>query len=170
MAVLPIRCVPDPVLRQKAKRVTIFSDRLQKLIDDMVETMHEASGMGLAAPQVGVLLRVVVIHVPEQELIVLINPEVVKKSGERCVTEGCLSIPGYQGEIKRAESVTVKGRDRHGKQVRIKGGEHLGQALEHEIEHLDGILYTDHVESGDKLHKVELQSKKAQNEDKVAGK
>jgi peptide deformylase len=157
VAVIPIRCVPDPVLRQKAKRITIFSDRLQKLVDDMIETLHDANGMGLAAPQVGVSLRLVVLQPPDHDLLVLINPEVVKKSGERNVTEGCLSIPGYQGEIKRAVSVIVKGRDRHGKQIRVKAAnDYLEQALEHEIEHLDGVLYTDHLESPDNLRKLEL--------------
>ena len=157
MAVIPIRCVPDPVLRLKAKRITIFSDRLQKLVDDMIETLHDANGMGLAAPQVGISLRLVVLQPPDHDLLVLINPEVVKKSGERNVTEGCLSIPGYQGEIKRAVSVIVKGRDRHGKQIRVKAAnDYLEQALEHEIEHLDGVLYTDHLESPDNLRKLEL--------------
>ena len=156
MAVIPIRCVPDPVLRQKAKRVTIFSDRLQKLIDDMIETMRAANGMGLAASQVGVSRRLVVLEPPECDLLVIINPEVVKKSGERNVIEGCLSIPGYQGEIKRAVSVIVRGRDRHGKQIRVKAsGDYLAQVLEHEIEHLDGVLYTDHLENPDNLRKLE---------------
>ena len=155
MAILSIRCVPDEVLRQKAKRVRIVSPSVRKLIDDMVETVRSASGVGLAAPQVGVLLRVVVVETPEEGLVALVNPEVVKKSGERDVIEGCLSIPGYQGEIKRSVAVTVKGRDRNGKEVRIKADGILGQGLEHEIDHLNGILYTDYVESDDKLWKAE---------------
>jgi peptide deformylase len=155
MAILPIRVVPDPVLRQKATRVRSVDASIRKLIDNMLETMHSASGVGLAAPQVGVPLRVIVIGIPEQEEITLVNPEVVRKKGERVVNEGCLSVPGYIGEIKRAESVTVKGRDRNGKEIRIKADDLLAQALEHEIDHTNGILYTDHLESMDKLSKIE---------------
>jgi peptide deformylase len=155
MAVLPIRIAPDPVLRQKAKRVRNIDASIHKLIKDMLETMHDAPGVGLAAPQVGVPLRVIVIGIPEQEDFALINPEVVKTKGERVVSEGCLSIPGYVGTLKRAESVTVKGRDPSGKEVRIKAEELLAQALEHEIDHVNGILYTDRLESEDDLKKIE---------------
>ncbi|MDP2729436.1 MAG: peptide deformylase [Dehalococcoidales bacterium] len=155
MAVLPIRLVPDPVLRQKAKRVRSVNGSIHKLISDMIETMYAAPGVGLAAPQVGVSLRVIVIGLPEEEEIILINPEVVRRRGERVVNEGCLSLPGYVGQIKRAESVTVKGRDRDGREVRIKADELLAQALEHEIDHINGRLYTDHLESKDDFHKIE---------------
>ncbi len=155
MAVLPIRVVPDPVLRQKSKRVRFVDKSILKLINNMRETMHAAPGVGLAAPQVGILLRVIVIGIPEQEDIVLINPVVVRKSGERVTNEGCLSVPGYIGEIKRSVSVTVKGRDLTGREIRIKGQELLAQALEHEIDHLNGVLYLEHLESSDKLHKIE---------------
>jgi len=156
MAVLPIRVVPDSALRQKSKRVKAIDDSIKKLIGDMIETLHAVPGRaGLAAPQVGIPLRVVVIGIPEKEDIVLINPEIVRRTGERLVTEGCLSIPGYFGEIKRAQSVKVKGRDRNGKEIRIKADELLAQALEHEIDHLNGVLYIDHLESPDKLYKVE---------------
>jgi peptide deformylase len=121
----------------------------------MLETMHSAGGVGLAAPQLGTLLRVIVIGIPGEEDIALINPEVVRRTGERVVDEGCLSIPGYIGQIKRAESVRVKGRDRNGKEIRIKASELLAQALEHEIDHLNGILYIDYLESMDKLRKLE---------------
>ncbi|OGN90667.1 MAG: peptide deformylase [Chloroflexi bacterium RBG_13_46_14] len=155
MAVLPIRKAPDPVLRQKAKRVRTINASIHKLINDMLETMHDAPGVGLAAPQIGIPLRVIVIGIPEQEDFALINPEVVKTRGERVVNEGCLSIPGYMGKLKRAESVTVKGRDPSGKEVRIKAEELLAQALEHEIDHVNGILYTDRLESEDDLKKIE---------------
>ena len=156
MAVLQIRTLPDPVLRQKAKRVTKIDDSIQKLIDDMIDTLHaEPNRAGLAAPQVGVLLRVAVIEVPEQELITLINPEIVKKEGERIVQEGCLSVPGYFGEIKRAVTVKVKAQNRYGKQFRLKAQGLLAQALEQEIEHLDGTLYIDHIESPEKLFEIE---------------
>jgi peptide deformylase len=120
----------------------------------MLETMQQAGGVGLAAPQVGVSLRLVVIQMPEEEPIVLVNPEIVKCSGEREVVEGCLSVPGYAAHIKRSVSVTAKGRDRTGKEIRIKGEGLLAQALEHEIEHLDGILYIDHLASPDDLQRV----------------
>jgi peptide deformylase len=156
MAVLPIRALPDPMLRQKAKRVKTIDSSIQKLIADMIETMHAVPGrVGLAAPQVGVSLRVVVIGLPEEEDIVLVNPEIVRRSGERVVTEGCLSVPGYYGQIKRAEAVTAKGRDARGKEIRIKADELLAQALEHEIDHLNGVLYIDHLEGRDNLHQVE---------------
>ena len=155
MAILPVRVVPDPVLRQKSKRVRTINDSIQKLISDMIETMHEAPGVGLAAPQVGVPLRVIVISLPEQEDIALINPGIMRKSGERLVNEGCLSIPGYVGEVKRAESVTVKGRNQNGKEIRIKADGLLAQALEHEIDHINGTLYIDQLESMDKLRKIE---------------
>ena len=155
MAVLQIRTLPDPVLRQKAKRVTKIDDFIQKLIDDMIDTLRaDPNRAGLAAPQVGVLLRVAVIEVPEQELITMINPEIVEKEGERIVQEGCLSIPGYFGEIKRAATVKVKARDRYGKQFRLKAQGVLAQALEQEIEHLDGILYIDHLENQEKLFEI----------------
>ena len=155
MTVIPIRVAPDPILRQKAKRVRTIDGSIHRLIDDMLETMHTASGVGLAAPQVGVPLRVIVIGIPEEEAIVLINPEIVRKTGERIINEGCLSIPGYVGEVKRAESVRVKGRDPKGKDIRLKAERLLAQALEHEIDHLNGVLYIDYLESLDKLRKIE---------------
>ncbi len=160
MAVIPIRSMPDPVLRQKAKRVRTINGSIQKLISDMIETMHSAHGVGLAAPQIGIPLRVIVIGLPEEEAIVLINPEIVRRKGERLVNEGCLSLPGYVGEIKRAVSITVKGRDQNGKEIRIKADELLAEVLEHEIDHLNGALYIDHLESRDKLRKIEPEESK----------
>ena len=155
MAILPIRVLPDLVLRQKSKRVRAIDSSIHELIGNMIETMHSASGVGLAAPQVGVPLRVIVIGIPDQEEIVLINPEIVRRRGEHLVNEGCLSVPGYTGEVKRAVSVTAKGRDPNGKEIRIKADELLAQALEHEIDHLNGVLYVDQLESMDKLRKIE---------------
>jgi peptide deformylase len=158
MAVLPICHVPnDPVLRQKAKRVPSIDGSIRRLIDDMIETMRQANGVGLAAPQVGVPLRVIVVQMPGEEPIVLINPEIARRTGEQAVTEGCLSVPGYYGEIKRSAEVTVKGKDRRGKAIRIKATSLMAEALEHEIDHLNGRLYIDHIESADRLHKVEHQ-------------
>ena len=156
MAILPVCHFPDePVLRQKAKRVSRIDSSIQRLIDNMVETMQQVSGVGLAAPQVGVPLRVIVLRMPEEALMAIINPEIVKRAGEQEVMEGCLSIPGYFGEIKRSVSVTVKGRNRQGKAIRIKATGLMAEALEHEIDHLNGVLYIDHLESHDKLHKIE---------------
>ena len=156
MAVFPIRTLPDPVLRQKAKRVRNIDGSIKKLIADMLETMHADPGrVGLAAPQIGVSLRVLVIGIPEEEDIILVNPQIVRKKGERLVGEGCLSIPGYTGQVTRAESVTVKGLDQNGKEIRIKAEGLLAQALEHEIDHLNGMLYIDHPETTDTLHRIE---------------
>ncbi len=156
MAVLPIRVLPDPILKQRSKRVRTIDGSIQKLISDMIETIHSIPGrVGLAAPQIGIPLRVIVICLPEEEDIVIINPEIVRRRGERLVDEGCLSLPGYVGQIKRAESVTVKGRDQNRKEIRIKADELLAQALEHEIDHINGKLYVDHLESMDNLHKIE---------------
>jgi peptide deformylase len=159
MAVLPIRKLPDPVLRQKAKKISGVDKSILKIISDMVETLHDASGVGLAAPQIGVSLRLVVICLPEEdsEDIILINPEIIKRSGQREIEERCLSIPGYAGQVKRAVTVTVKARNKTGKEFRLKADELLAQALEHEIDHLDGILYVDRLDSQDKLSRVETQ-------------
>jgi peptide deformylase len=155
MAVLPLRFLPDPVLRQRAKRITTLDSSIQRLIDDMLETMPAVYGVGLAAPQVGKSLRLAVIGLPDEEPLVLVNPEIVRRIGERIVEEGCLSVPGYRGEVKRSVAVTVKARDRNGRQLRIKGTELLAHALEHELDHLNGVLYVDHLESPDKLYKIE---------------
>ncbi len=156
MAIIPIRIAPDPILRQKAKRVRSIDKSIRKLIKDMLETMHSASGVGLAAPQVGIPLRVIVIGIPEQEAFALINPQIVRRKGERLINEGCLSIPGYVGEVCRAESITAKGLNPEGREIRIKADELLAQALEHEIDHINGVLYIDRLESPDKLCKIEL--------------
>ena len=158
LAVLPIRTLPDPVLRRKTKRVSTIDRSVKKLIAEMRETLHAEPGrVGLAAPQVGVSLRVTVICLPgeDEKDLVLVNPEIVRRKGERLVSEGCLSIPGYVGDVLRAESVTVKGLDLTGKPVRIKAEELLSQALEHEIDHLNGVLYIDRMENVDNLRKIE---------------
>lgn len=154
MAVLPICHFPDDVLRQKAKRVSRIDSSIQKLIDDMVETMQAVGGLGLAAPQVGVSRRVIVLQEPEAEPVAVINPEIVRRSGAQEVTEGCLSVPGYYGELTRSARVTVKGKDRQGKEIRIKASGLVAEALQHEIDHLNGTLYLDRLESQDKLYQV----------------
>ncbi len=155
MAVLPLRLVPDPILRQKAKRVRNIDDSISKLVEDMVDTMKANDGVGLAAPQVGASLRVIVIQVPGEDVLTMVNPELVKQVGEREVTEGCLSIPGYRGVINRSETVTVKGLNLKGKEVRLKAKDLLAQALEHEVGHIQGTLYTDLLESMDNLYKLD---------------
>ena len=156
MAVRPVHIVPDPILRQKAKRVRTISRSIQKLIDDMIDTMQDAYGVGLAANQVGVLRRVIVIQLPEdEEPRVFINPEIVRRDGEREVEEGCLSIPGYRGLVRRSARVRAKGLDRNGRAVRVNADELLAQALEHEIDHLNGTLYIDHLVDRDQLWKEE---------------
>ncbi len=156
MAVLPIVQVPEPVLRQKTKKIRKIDASIQKLIDDMIETMHDAPGVGLAANQVGVSLRVCVIHIPGDDVVTLINPEIVRRSGTRqCESEGCLSLPGYRGTVPRSEKVVVKGLNRDGRPVRYHASDLFAEAIEHEVDHLDGILYFDYLESIDQLQRLE---------------
>lgn len=157
MTILTILPASNPLVHKKSKRVARIDKSIHKLLDDMLETMRAAGGVGLAAPQVGVLLRVIVIETPDEGLFELVNPEIIKAAGERVVEEGCLCLPGYIGEIKRSETVKAKGVDRDGREVRIKADDLLAEALEHEIDHLNGILFVDHLESMDKLRKLEPQ-------------
>ena len=135
MAILPLRYAPDLILRQKTRKVKEFDKKLRKLVDDMIETMHDAHGVGLAANQVGVSFRVAVIQCPEdQEALVLVNPEVMRREGVREEEEGCLSIPGYRGIAKRSIKVRVRAQDLNGKTFRVKGdNDLLAQALEQHI-------------------------------------
>ena len=146
MTVRQLRHLPAAVLRKKARKVPAIDKSIQRLIDDMIETMQEVGGVGLAAPQVGVSLRVIVLQMPEEEAVAIINPEVVKQSGEAQVVEGCLSLPGQSGEIMRYDAITIKGLDRQGKKIRIKAEGLKAQALQHELDHLNGVLYIDHLE------------------------
>lgn len=148
--------VEDARLRTKCPRVPKIDDSVRQLIDDMVDTMREAPGIGLAAPQVGVLLRVIVCEVGEN-LHVLVNPEVVRAEGEQVADEGCLSIPGYLGEVKRAMKVVVKGKNRSGKEVRIKAEGLLARCFQHEIDHVDGVLFTDRLTDPRTFRKVDPQ-------------
>ena len=165
MAVLQILTQEAPILRQKAKRVPRVDSSIRQLIDDMVDTMVAAPGVGLAAPQVGVGLRVLVIKT-DTNLHVLINPEMVKWEGEQIGLEGCLSIPGYVGEVKRYMQVVARGLNRNGKSVKIKGDALLARAIQHEIDHLDGILFVDKLTSLDTLREVEVGSE--EDEEQIA--
>jgi peptide deformylase len=153
MAILDIVIEGDPVLRKKAVKVRRADDGIRKLADDMFETMLEAPGVGLAAPQVGKSIRLIVVHVPEDEddgtpevSLKLLNPVIIKSHGTQVGAEGCLSIPGWAGDVERAMSVTVKGFDMENKPVRVKANGYLAVVLQHEIDHLDGILFPDRIE------------------------
>ena len=155
MTVLQMRFLPDPVLRQQAKKVGKVPANMKKFTGNMIETMYAEQGVGLAANQVGSLQKVAVIQTPEmEEALVMINPEIVKQEGEREVEEGCLSIPGYRGTVRRSLNVRVRAIGLDGKVMRIKADELLAQALEHEIDHLNGILYIERLVSLDSLWKI----------------
>lgn len=157
MVIHRILTVEAPILRQRARKVTQFDASLHRLLDDMLETMRDAPGIGLAANQIGVPLQVAVIEL-EDKITELVNPEIVKASGEIVDWEGCLSLPGFVAEVKRHGKVTVKARDRHGKEFRVKGEELFARALQHEIDHLNGVLYIDYLESLEELVRVSQQA------------
>jgi peptide deformylase len=152
MTLRQIVTLPDPILRRKARPVTRFDADLQTLIDDMIETMRDAPGVGLAAPQVGVSERVIVVEYAEEEedeqapkkLYVMVNPE-IKTSSEETEEgiEGCLSVPGWQGEVERALSVTVKGQTRRGQPMKVKAQGWMARIFQHEIDHINGVVFTD---------------------------
>jgi len=153
MAILPVTFDPDPILHEKAKRIKTFDAGLRKLVDDMFETMHSSIGVGLAAPQIGQSIRLLVAELkPDKEAnergfkVALCNPEIVKASEEMISDfEGCLSIPGWIGEVPRHASVVVKAQTPEGKEMRIKANDYYARVLQHEIDHLNGILFTDRV-------------------------
>lgn len=151
MALRTIRTEGDPVLRKKSRPITEMTQKLRNLIIDMMDTMYDSMGVGLAAPQVGILKRIVVIDVGEGP-IVLINPEILETSGEQTGEEGCLSVPGMSGQVTRPDYVKVKALDINMEEVEYEGTELLARAFCHEIDHLDGKMYTDLVEG--ELHKV----------------
>jgi peptide deformylase len=153
MTIRRILTAEEPILRERTKKVSSFDRSLHRLLDDMLVTMRDAPGVGLAANQIGVPLQVAIIEI-EDRITELVNPQVVKSSGEQLDWEGCLSIPGYVAEVQRAAKVTVKARDRHGKEFRVKGEELMARALQHEIDHLNGLLYVDYLESLDELVRV----------------
>jgi len=176
MVIRRILTAEAPILRERTKRVSTFDASLHRLLEDMLETMRDAPGVGLAANQIGVPLQVAIIEV-DGRITELVNPEIVKSSGEQLDWEGCLSIPGYVAEVKRAGRVTVKARDRQGREIRVKvrpgdeAGEDLfARALQHEIDHLNGRLYIDHLESLDELvHVSEAHDDDEVTEETAAG-
>ena len=152
MAVRQIRVIGDEILNKKCKPVKEMTDRTKELIEDMFETMYEANGVGLAAPQVGILKRIVVIDVEDGYQYVLINPEIIEQDGEQTGYEGCLSVPGMAGQVTRPNYVKVKAMDEDMNEVIYEGTELLARAFCHEIDHLDGKMYTDLVEG--ELHRT----------------
>jgi peptide deformylase len=153
MVIRGILTAEAPILRERARKVTQFDASLHRLLDDMLETMRDAPGIGLAANQIGVPLQVAVIEL-EDTITELINPQIIRASGEIVDWEGCLSIPGFVAEVKRSAKVTVKARNRHGKEFRVKAEELFARALQHEIDHLNGVLYVDYLDSMDELVRV----------------
>jgi peptide deformylase len=166
MAILEIITEGDPRLRQKASKVRKVDDDVRKLAHSMMETVeHTPYAIALAAPQVGVLRRLIVVKLPAEDPeeveegqepegpveLMLANPEIIRATGQQIGIEGCLSIPGWIGEVKRAKNVTVKARDMNDKEVRVKASGFLARALQHEIDHLDGVLFIDHVEDRESL-------------------
>ena len=168
MAILDIKVIDEPVLRRKAKKVAKVTPELRKLIDDMIDTMRDAPGVGLAAPQVGVSERVIVVEYaedddeaegappPKKKLYALINPEIIWASEEMVEgTEGCLSIPGWLGDVSRHDAIAVKALNRSGQKVKINAEGWLARIFQHEIDHLDGVLYIDRLVSPDTLRRVQ---------------
>ena len=165
MTIRPILTADNPLLRQKSKKVTRFGDALEELVRDLQETLHAAHGMGLAAPQIGVLQRIFVVELAEEydesgtlvaplECYVLVNPEIVRMRGQEEMEEGCLSVPGYRGLVNRATEVTIKGQTVHGKPLRIRAEDDLAHVFQHEYDHLDGILYLDRLAGPDKFWRI----------------
>ena len=150
MAIRNIRTYGDEILTKRAKEVEEIDERTKELIEDMIETLHKNNGVGLAAPQVGVLKRIIVIDIYEEgtDVFVLINPEIVKTKGQQTVEEGCLSFPNQYAKIVRPAEVTVKALDKDGKKVKLVGKDLLAQALSHEIDHLNGELFIDKIIPG----------------------
>ena len=155
MALRKIITVPNDVLRKKARTVSTFDDELRTLIDDMVDTMRDAPGVGLAAPQIGILQRIVVIEFGDDEdedappkLYAVVNPEITRASNEKVMgVEGCLSIPGFVGDVERSTSIVVKGQNKNGQNVKYKLNGWVARIFQHEIDHLEGVLFTDLAES-----------------------
>ncbi|GCE51126.1 peptide deformylase [Thermosporothrix hazakensis] len=160
MAIRKIVLLGDPILREKAKKIRTFDTSLKKLVDDMFETMHQAHGAGLAAPQIGLPIRLFVVELDDPDTgkhhkVAIANPEIVKAEGEQVGVDACLSIPGYYGvNVRRAEHVIVKGQDIKGKPLRVKANGYFAWALQHETDHLNGILFLDLLDRPEDLREV----------------
>jgi peptide deformylase len=155
----------EPVLRQKSKKVHRVDDSIQQLVQDLIDTVHDAGGAGLAAPQIGVPLRAIVTNI-DDKLHVVINPELVEMSEEEVEgEEGCLSIPGWYGPVRRKERVTVRGLNRKGKPIKIKSEGWEARCFQHEVDHLNGVLFIDRMDDRSKLHKVETQEEEEELEE-----
>ncbi|MCY7487134.1 peptide deformylase [Paenibacillus alvei] len=138
---------PDEVLHQVAKEVPKITPNIQKLLTDMADTMYHAEGVGLAAPQIGILKRVIVVDIGDEHgLIGMVNPVILSAEGEQLGPEGCLSIPGINGDVRRHQKITVKGLDRNGREITIEAEDFLARAFQHEIDHLNGVLFTEIAE------------------------
>lgn len=147
MALRNLRYEGDEILRKKSKEVSVVDDRIRSLLNDMVETMYANDGVGLAAPQVGILKRAVVIDVEDGNVYKMVNPKIISKSGEQVAQEGCLSVPETKGIVRRPMNVTVEYTDENGKQVKLDAEDLLARCICHEIDHLDGILFVDRVKN-----------------------
>jgi peptide deformylase len=145
MAIKKIVFHPDPVLETECEEVTIFDKKLKKLISDMFDTMYEADGVGLAAPQIGIAQQIAVVDTGDSGKLELINPKIVEQSGEQVGPEGCLSFPGVYGDVKRAFTVKVEAQDKKGRHYSITAEDFLARAIQHEIDHLHGVLFTDKI-------------------------
>jgi peptide deformylase len=162
MAILPIRIYPDPVLREAAAPVTDVDESVRKLVADMGETMRDAPGVGLAAPQVGVQRRVLVYSVsPEDAIHALINPEIVERRGEEIAEEGCLSIPGLAFPVARAQSIVVRGLDGDGQALTRELEDFEARIVQHEVDHLDGVLFLDRIEASDRREAMRILRERA---------
>ena len=171
MAIREILQIPHPVLRQRARKVRALNDDVLRLAYDMVDTMRDANGIGLAANQVGELWRVIVIQLPDEEdARIYVNPEITIREGERRVEEGCLSIAGYKGMVTRSVfGFRFRAMDHTSRVVKLKAEDTLSQALEHEVDHLNGILYIDHMEAHEKLVKVETEGESSEDSEDGEG-
>lgn len=168
MTIHKIITTENPILRQKAKKIHRFDPSIQKLVNEMFETMHEANGVGLAAPQIAQSIRVFVAEFEDRK-VAMVNPEIVKMEGETLGREGCLSIPGYYGDnIRRAEKIVVKGLDARGKAIKVNAEGWFARVLQHEIDHLDGILFLDRLDSPEDLHEA-IDEEEIEEEMGVAG-
>lgn len=166
MAIRNLRYDGDEILTKRSREVEVIDDKIRQLAYDMMDTMHKYDGVGLAAPQVGVLKRVIVIDLYEKDTqYIIVNPEIISQKGEQCVDEGCLSFPNQFGKVKRPKEVVVTGLDLDGEKIKIKAKDLLAQALSHEIDHLNGIVFTTKVEPGT-LEKIVPEEREDKNRTK----